>query len=217
MKYTITNDIHNILKNNKVILIVSTLIFIFFSFYIKNFVIENEKMVYYLGITYNANYIMLLSLFVFDYIIYIYLLLKLYSDNLYMGYDYMFTRMKFNLWNKYKIISIALIVFVLKIFQALIYIIMGNYMINLIDCIYILSNSIITITLILLLIYLYCFRTKASILYTIGYLIILVYLVINWSLMSKWYINLSLFFILITISKILILKKSNDLKIKIGG
>lgn len=215
MIYIFFNDIHNLLKNNKIILLISALIFIFFSIYINVYIIDHNAFLYYIGLYYNENYLLLIPLLVFSYTIYIYLLIKIYINDLYIGYDYIYTRIKFSIWNKYKILSICITLLLLKFFQIFIFVIFNRGLS--IECLYFLFvNYIISLTVILLLIYVYCFNDKKYIILLLLYLFIIVFLIFKYPVYNIYSVGILILILISLITKILT-RSITNLVIEIGG
>lgn len=217
MKYIIFNDINDIFKRNKRLLIFSSIIYLFYSFYICRCIQTENNFLYYSAIGFNTNYIALLTLYFFDHFLYFYLGIFIYLKDLSIGYDYLFTRIKFKKWNFFKIISIILSIITLKIIQSFIFFIFTKWSFNQSDLIALLNYILILLNSIILMLETYIYRGKTTALYVIILVMLIFVSIVSWYYLLN---NKTLIFLLILLFINIIIfinKNKSDLKLNIGG
>lgn len=217
MKYILINDLNGIFKRNSKLLLFSIMIFVFYVFYINKIINIENGVLYYIGLLFDIKYLALISLFIFNYVLYIYIILSIYINNLRLGYDFLFTRMNFKCWNFYKVMSLTLIIFIFKFIQIFIYLIMNNEILSFFELIEIFTNIFLTINIALGILLIYVFRTKYFTLYSIFSILLMLIFALIMTKVFKWQIILFTILIFLINAKIFTIQRVSSIKIKIGG
>ena len=213
MKYILINDISNFYKKNKWIISVSIFIYICFALYIKKIVLDNEKVLFYIGMYFKKDYFVFIFFLIFNYVLNIYFASKTYIDSFYLGYDNIFTRLNFNKFNLCKVISISVITFIIKLVSLLIFYLIFEFNINYMYIIF--MSIVINITLSICILYCYAYRSVLSIINCITYIGLIIYLTMDY---KRYNIITDIILLLLLIYNILLFidKKYNKIKLKIG-
>lgn len=163
MSFIIKKNLNNL--NKKLVFIILVINLIFFI-YVQKFIDSPNKYDYYLGNIIDIKYPIIFAYNIFNYIIYIYISIKLYYDSLRQSSSLLFTRVTFTKWNMRNILSILCISLFIKSIQ---FIFVPLYFVKS------LHQYLITISLILLFIEFVFYKYT----YKLFFLILILILLIN--------------------------------------
>lgn len=206
MKYVLVNDFFQSLKRNKLLLVISLGVFIISAFYVKREIAFNNLYLSYFGIEVHLDNVTSIIFMSFNLLLYFYMGISLYLNELRLGNSFLFSRITFEKWNLYKCISIFFIFLILKIFQYLIFSIInidGNYFYVIP---YIIANFLFLYNITLSLIHSYLFNKFELVLFLSLMIPIYIYFEINSKLiLTNWFTLINI--VLIVLQVFLIKRK----------
>lgn len=125
MKYIFLNDASYLVYKRKMIILLLLLVpFIIFLTNLSNYnYLENIEIIFGLNLQSNNINIMEIIMFLFNIVLYVFLIIDIYTKDILYQLDNIFLRMPIGKWIFYKSVAFCLLTFILKLMQYLIIIV----------------------------------------------------------------------------------------------